>query len=370
VGALLKLERKQEQLEAQLRDCRLVIGVGGIGTGICFELQDNHDLGRNESRAGYLVDARDYCKLHIIMHYLATLLRSELPERAVHLVPVGKVGSDAAGTQLLFEMETNGLDVEHIETVADAPTLFSVCFQYPDGSGGNITASNSAASKVTSEDVDRTRRLFEENRSRTLALAVPEVPVNVREHLIRVATEYGAFRVGAFTASELHALQNSDWLSLFDLIALNEEEASALAEDEFNPLAPDRFLERCSSTVRCSDKQTLIVITAGKHGAFGFDGERWTHSPAVSANVLSTAGAGDALLAGTLAALMMGAPFTNEERFKEVNSALDFGCLFASYSTTSKHTIHPNAGLHDVHAFARASGLALDRLRNFGAAVN
>lgn len=68
---------------------------------------------------------------------------------------------------------------------------------------------------------------------------------------------------------------------------------------------------------------------------------------------------------------MMGAPFTNEKRFKEVSSALDFGCLFASYSTTSKHSIHPNAGLDDVHAFARAaSGLALDRLRNFGAAVN
>ena len=45
-----------------------LIGVGGIGTGCVFSLDGNQTLGRNESRAAYLLDVRDYCKLHSIIH--------------------------------------------------------------------------------------------------------------------------------------------------------------------------------------------------------------------------------------------------------------------------------------------------------------
>ena len=370
MGALLIVTGEPRRLEAQLRGCRRVIGVGGIGTGICFELPDNHNLGRNESRTARLTNARDYCKLHIVMHYLATLLNSDVLEPKVHLVPTGKVGNDAAVMQLLAEMDAYGLDVAHVQNVDDAPTLFSVCYQYPDRSGGNITASNSAASQLTNDDVDRTRKLFEDGTGHTIALAVPEVPLDVRQYLIRLATDYGAFRVGSFTASEVQDVQNSDWFSLLDLIALNEEEASKLVGHEFNPSAPDPFLECCSSTLTSTQKQICIVVTAGKHGAFGFDGNEWIHSPAVPTDVVSTAGAGDALLAGTLAALIMGCPFTSEERLKVINSALDFGVLFASYSATSQHSIHPRARLDDVHTFAQASGVRLDCFPERSKAVN
>jgi hypothetical protein len=49
------------------------IGIGGIGAGIMYSLHGEHDLGRNESRLGELLDSRDYCKLHIIEHYIARL---------------------------------------------------------------------------------------------------------------------------------------------------------------------------------------------------------------------------------------------------------------------------------------------------------
>jgi len=358
------------QREAKLQSCRRVVGVGGIGTGLCFEFEDNHDLGRNESRDARLSDARDYCKLHIVMHYLASLLNNYSPETQVHLVPIGKVGNDAAGKQLLVEMKAHELDVTHVQSVEGAPTLFSVCFQYPDKSGGNITSSNSAAAQLTMEDVERARRLFEESKVHTIALAVPEAPLDVRQYLLRVATEYGAFRVGSFTASEVEALKESDWFNLLDLIALNEEEASRLVGHTFNPSASDSFLESCSAALAATNTTAWIVVTAGKHGAFGFDGEEWIHSPAVASKVVNTAGAGDALLAGTLVGLMMGCSFTNKQRLKGIISALDFGVLFASYSATSQHTIHPRAKLDDVRAFARASGLELGRLPRRSVAVS
>ena len=51
-----------------------LIGVGGIGSGCFFALEGNHTMGRNESRPGRSLDVRDYCKLHIITHYVAKLL--------------------------------------------------------------------------------------------------------------------------------------------------------------------------------------------------------------------------------------------------------------------------------------------------------
>jgi hypothetical protein len=39
-----------------------------------------------------------------------------------------------------------------------------------------------------------------------------------------------------------------------------------------------------------------------------------------------------------------------------IQSALDFGVLLGSYSTTSPHTIHPDADLNALLSFARDAG--------------
>ncbi|HKT69754.1 MAG TPA: hypothetical protein VJP83_09970, partial [Terriglobales bacterium] len=69
---------------------RRLIGIGGIGSGIFFALDGNHTLGREESRFGRLLDIRDYCKLHIISHYVARLLGAG-PGGAFRVIPIGKV---------------------------------------------------------------------------------------------------------------------------------------------------------------------------------------------------------------------------------------------------------------------------------------
>ena len=58
---------------------RALIGTGGIGSGMFFALDGNHTLGREESRSGHFLDRRDYCKLHIVSHYVRRLLGSRLP---------------------------------------------------------------------------------------------------------------------------------------------------------------------------------------------------------------------------------------------------------------------------------------------------
>ena len=115
--------------------------MGGIGSGIVFALEGGHDLGRNESRPGRLLDVRDYCKLHIVAHYPSVLLGARPEGAPFHVLPIGKVGDDEAGRRLRAEMTAAGMDLRFVDTVTGPPTLFSVCFLYPDGSGGNVTTS-------------------------------------------------------------------------------------------------------------------------------------------------------------------------------------------------------------------------------------
>jgi sugar/nucleoside kinase (ribokinase family) len=78
--------------------------------------------------------------------------------------------------------------------------------------------------------------------------------------------------------------------------------------------------------------------------------------------VVSTAGAGDALLAGTIAGLTAGLPLrsgSSEGGERELSSAIDLGILLASFSVTSPHTIHPDANLSALVKFASDRGYFL-----------
>ena len=340
---------------------RRLVGVGGIGTGIFFALEGNHDLGRNESRPGRLLDVRDYCKLHIVAHYPAVLLGARGERGPFQVLPVGKVGRDDAGLRLRAEMEKAGMDARFVDAVPGHPTLLSVCFQYPDGSGGNVTTTDSAAALVSERDVDLAERWLSPE---TIALAVPEAPLAVRRHLLRRASEKGALRAASLTTTEAPEARRTGLLSELDLLALNEDEAAALVGERWPAGEPTLFLDHCAEALHASQPTMRAVITAGPRGAFAFDGAAWTHVPALPVPVVSTAGAGDALLGGLLAGLAAGLPFTEAKAGgaslaeRPLASAFDLGTLAAAFKITSPHTIPPGFSLGTLVAFARGHGVA------------
>jgi sugar/nucleoside kinase (ribokinase family) len=348
-----------------------LVGVGGIGTGLFFALEGTHELGRNESRPGRLLDVRDYCKLHIVAHYPAVLLGARGDAGPFHVLPVGKVGADETGARLRAEMESAGMDVRFVEPAPGRPTLLSVCFQYPDGTGGNITTVESAASAVREADVDRAVPWLS---PRAIALAAPEVPLGVRRHLLRRAGEKAALRAASFTTAEIAEVRETGLLSQVDVLALNEDEAAALVGEPWPADEPGRFLERCGDVMREAQPSIQAVVTAGPQGAHGFDGSSWSHVPALSVPIASTAGAGDALLGTLLAGLAAGLPFASRAREsltrRPVESALDLGVLMAAFKVASPHTIPPDVTLGNLLAFARRQGArfagSLERLLPIG----
>jgi sugar/nucleoside kinase (ribokinase family) len=343
---------------------RRVVGVGGIGTGIFLALEGDHLLGRNESRPARLLEVRDYCKLHIVGHYLAVLLGADPSGSPFHVVPVGRVGDDDAGSRLLDEMTAVGVDTSYVKRTRGRPTLFSVCFQYPDGSGGNLTTVDSAAAAIDDRDVDGALPLLSSAGAHAIALALPEVPLEARRHLLELATAHGAFRTAAFATSEIAEARVSGLLDLVDLLSVNEEEAAALMGRPLDPEDPAPSLERCIGAVGAQSRDLRLLVSAGRHGVFASAGGRWDHCPTLSVPVASTAGAGDALLAGVLSALAAGVPFIEPGPGRStmqdgpLSSALDLGVLLAAFSVTSPHTIHPDANLPSLLAFADEMGIS------------
>jgi sugar/nucleoside kinase (ribokinase family) len=337
------------------------VGVGGIGTGTFFALEGEHDLGRNESRPARLLDVRDYCKLHIIAHYPAVLLGAQADGAPFHVVPVGKLGQDDPGRRLRREMTDAGMDLRLVADVAGRPTLQSVCFQYPDGSGGNMTTLDSAAATLTTGDIIAGAALLD---TRGIALAAPEAPLQARHDLLRLARTKGALRVAGLASAEMAAARRLEFFADVDLLALNQDEASAFAERPFDLGSPDALLTACSDGLTALQPGIRLLVTAGRNGAFAFEGGRWTHVPALPVPVASTAGAGDALLGGVLTALAVGLPFTNPSAVgllsgRQIASALELGVLLSALKVTSPHTIHPGADLTGLLAFARQYGVTL-----------
>jgi sugar/nucleoside kinase (ribokinase family) len=346
----------------ELSPYRQVVGIGGVGAGIFFRLDGDETLGRNESRLGTLLEVRDYCKLHIIIHYIAKFLGAGREQSSFRVIPVAKVGDDATGQRLISEMHDAGIETTHIRKIAGHPTLFSVCFQYPDGSGGNITTGNSAAALLSETDVDGIADLLQAGGRHGIALAAPEVPLKARQHFLQLATRSGAFRAASFAAAEVKPAREAGLFKMLDLVALNEEEGQEFAGCAFSPETPEIFVRSCQDLLRSRFADLRVVISAGKLGAYGITAQASAFCPAPQVEVRSTAGAGDALLGGVLVGLTAAMPFISEtlacaDTSRPIDSALQLGVLLGSYKCLSPHTIQPDASLDTLIAFADQRGV-------------
>jgi sugar/nucleoside kinase (ribokinase family) len=282
-----------------------MIGVGGIGSGSFFALRGNHTLGREESRGG--------------RHYVKSLLGPKF-----RTIPIGQVGDDAVGHRLLNEMKDAGLELDYVRSAAGDQTLFSFCFVYPDGSGGNLTTDDSACAKVDVPFVAGAEPEFARHAGHGVALAAPEAPLEARDKLLKLGTEYGFFRAASFLAEEMNSALEMRMFGKTDLLAINVDEAAAAAGTSLAE-ASDSVLEIIEAAVeklRDINPGLLISITAGINGSWSWDGEALVHVPA-----------------GLVADLTL-------------PQAQELGTLVAAHSVTSPHTIDKRIDRRSLRAFA------------------
>lgn len=318
-----------------------IIGTGGIGSGKFFKLNGDHTLGREESRSGHFMDINDYCKQHIILHYIKVLLGDSFK-----VIPIGKIGDDDIGNYLYNEMTTTGFIMNHIEKVPHASTLFSFCFYYPDGSGGNLTTDNSASSQVDSAFIENAREEIIKLGSKGIILAAPEVPLAARQKLLELGKQQKLFCAASFTSEELQYTMDSGIIANVDLIAINIHEALAISGPTSEELDAKSIVESSISKLMTFNKSIFVSITAGKLGSWCWDGHILNALPAIKTEAVSTAGAGDAFFSGLLCGISLGFNLSEMQQF---------ATLVAGLSVTSPHTIHKGIDRYSLLNFTNIS---------------
>jgi ribokinase len=318
-----------------------MIGTGGIGSGVFFALDGDHTLGREESRSGRFLDKRDYCKLHIISHYVKVLLGADF-----QTILVGKVGDDEVGHRLLAEMQNTNLDLRYVTAAKGEQTLFSTCFIYPDGSGGNLTTADSASARVDQAYIARAEGDFRVYQNRGIALAAPEVPLTARQRLLEMGRQYDFFTVASLNSTEIQTNNAVKILKNIDLLAINLDEAAALTGLDLLETDAEAIFDAAVEQLRQLQPKIFVAVTAGKMGSWTWDGRKHHHLPALEAPVKSTAGAGDAFLAGLIVGKVAGLTLVDSQHL---------ATLIAGVSVTSPHTIHPSVNRQTLLKFAEQS---------------
>lgn len=322
---------------------RHIVGTGGIGTGYFYALEGRHDIAREESRPAHRLDRRDYCKQHIILHYLAVLTRDlKLP---MSVIPIGAVGDDEAGHTLLREMTDAGMSMAHVAVRPDAVTLSSLCYVFPDGSGGNFTENRSACEKVTPAVVARAWRQLAPARNKAMVLAAPEVPLATRVRLLQLGRARQAFTVASFVSHEIRGAVRDGLLAKVDLLALNLDEAAVLGGQPAND-TPETIVTCCAAAARRANPRLRLTITAGRGGAFAVADGHVGFAPVMKLKAVNTAGAGDAFLSGVMLGLLLGLPLAEGDA-----SCLRLGCALGGMKCLSPHTINFDINLRTLRSF-------------------
>lgn len=340
-----------------------IIGTGGIGSGMFFSMEDNHTLGRNESRLAKLEPFKDYCKQHIILHYVSVLTGAG-KSSPFHILPIGKVGNDEIGQQLIKMMRNAGMQTENIEACKDLSTLFSVCYQYPDHSGGNITTANSASSQVKPTDITKFFTMYSLRGQSGIALAVPEVPIETRVTLLEKGKKHKLLNVASVLSSEVAEFNKLKGFELTDVLAINIDEAQMIAGIEGDQPESKLVIEKCTKKLSHINKKMIVLITDGSKGAYCFQDGKLEFTPSLKTEVISTAGAGDAFLAGVIVGLCSNLPIQRGYAIETlqtstITTAVELGTLLASYSVTSADTIHMRANAESLSEYAKQNELKL-----------
>ena len=325
-----------------------IIGIGGIGKGIIFESDSNETLGRNESRLMRLLPSRDYCKLHIVFHYIAKFASTQCK-----VIPIGFIGNDNNGNELLTLMQDAGMCTDWIERSLNFSTMLSVCFQYPDKSGGNITSCNSACSILRETDIKSKCRAIGIT-DMDYVVALPEVPVSSRLELLKEGHDAGAFCITSFSSEEAVIFDQKDIMNKCNLIALNQEETRRFAS--INDISNLDDAQKAADIIIKKYPHLKLWLTVGSKGSISADKDNIRRYLPLPVKVINTGGAGDATLGGIIAGLASGLPFhrkaiCDEWEKSDISSAAELGALLGGLSVESEDSIDSRLDLSYVKMY-------------------
>lgn len=253
------------------------------------------------------------------------------------------VGDDDNGRALLAHLKAAGADVSGVAVLSGAPTAEYVAVLEPDGSLHAGLADMAIFDRIAPADLDRLAPAF---AASDWVFFDANLPARVLAAIVERGRR-GGCRIAADAVSVAKARKLPGDLTGIDLLFLNRDEAHAvLGETEPHGGPPERIAEALVARGAAA-----VVLTLG---AAGLVIARRASPPvrvaAEPAAVVDVTGAGDALVAGTLARLVAG---------DDLVSAAAVGARLAALTVAGAASVHPTLGPELLEDLALAATAAL-----------
>ncbi|CEF40687.1 ribokinase-like domain-containing protein [Acetobacter senegalensis] len=257
-----------------------------------------------------------------------------------HTTLLAVVGDDASGHALVEYMKNCGTDTSRIKFATGAPTAEYVAIL--DGES-NLGVGIFDASVADFLDVAYLQCNTSLIASTDWVFVDCNISADVLAWLVREARQYSC-RLVFDTVSISKAQRLRGHLHDVEVLFTNQDEAVVLLPDGTQDLTiPDLAAALVRNGVR------VAVITEGARGLTVADAEGVRRIEAVSTDVVDVTGAGDALVAATLTALMEGA---------DVNAACRHGVAAAAMTIGCRESVYPDLNRESLDLFMKKNLLS------------
>jgi len=209
------------------------------------------------------------------------------------------IGDDAAGVNIQEHLEQEGVDTKLVMTDKKHPTSESTILNFQ---GEKTQLVYFQPRSYVLPKLPQARAIYYSAMGKKHQALDQKLSAYLQAH----PKMFFAFQPGTTHVAEGLTPLFKRLISRSDLFILNREEASSLLRDG------DDVLPRLEAFHRIGAKR--VIITDGKNGAHGSDGERIWFMPTFPSKLLETTGAGDSFASTAAAMLLKGTSFEEAMR--------------------------------------------------------
>lgn len=215
---------------------------------------------------------------------------------------VGKVGNDAFGTAIIANLESNGVDISHVERVthSESGSAHIVLFQEDN----SIIVIPGANNEMLPQDIET---FSDQLLASDLVILQNEIPQATNEAIIDFCWEH---TIDTLLNPAPARSISEEYIEKVSYLTPNEHEAAILFPGQTQKEVLAKYPNK-------------LIITLGSRGAVFHNGKEEVVVPAFKVKPLDTTGAGDTFNGAMATALLNG---------KELPEALGFANLVAAIS--------------------------------------
>ena len=244
------------------------------------------------------------------------------------------VGDDPQGEQLLKQTADAGVDIEHSMVIPDCPTGTYLAILGHDGSLHLGMDSMQVTAAIEPKHLRERKELFKD-------AALLFVDANLPSGTLKTAFSL-AWRAGVPIAADPTSVSLApalrDHLERLWLITLNEAEAETLCDHPVPHADRESAIEAARHIV--SEGVDVAIITMAEFGLSYATANSSGHVPAVKTEIVDPTGAGDALSAAVIFALLNNIP---------IDEAVMLGASAAARTLRTTGTVIPDLSLEMLY---------------------